>query len=96
MPFVYIVECSNGSFYTGSTRNLEKRIWEHNNGFPANFTRKRLPVKLVYSEQHESIAKAFMREKQIQGWSRKKKQALIEGKFEELLGLSRNNIRKVD
>lgn len=79
MPYMYILECADGSYYTGSTRNLEKRLWEHQNGMGANHTAKRLPVKLVYCEQCDRVDDAFYREKQIQGWSRKKKQALIVG-----------------
>jgi putative endonuclease len=76
---MYILECADGSYYTGSTRDLEKRLWEHQNGVGANHTAKRLPVKLVYCEVCDRVDDAFYREKQIQGWSRKKKQALIAG-----------------
>lgn len=79
MPYMYILECADGSYYTGSTWNLEKRLWEHQNGVGANHTAKHLPVKLVYCEEGDSIEAAYRREKQIQGWSRKKKQALIAG-----------------
>ncbi len=75
--FVYILLCADGSYYTGSTINLEKRIEEHQTGKGANHTKKRLPVELVYWEEFERIDLAFYREKQIQGWSRKKKEALI-------------------
>lgn len=77
---MYILECADGSFYTGSTKNLDRRLWEHQNLLGANYTKKRLPVKLVYFEEYSRIDEAFYREKQIQGWSRKKKLALIEGK----------------
>jgi putative endonuclease len=76
---MYILECADGSYYTGSTWNLEKRLWEHQNGQGANHTAKHLPIKLVYCEEGDSIEAAYQREKQIQGWSRKKKQALIAG-----------------
>ena len=76
---VYILECANGKFYTGSTNDLAKRFQEHQMGMGAIFTRKHLPVKLVYVKEFDRIDLAFEREKQIQGWSRKKKQALIEG-----------------
>lgn len=75
--YMYILECSDGSYYTGSTKDLEKRLQEHSTSQGANYTRKRLPVKLVYHEEYSRIDEAFYREKQIQGWSRKKKQALI-------------------
>jgi putative endonuclease len=82
--YMYILECADGSFYTGSTSDLELRLQEHQNGEGANYTRKRLPVKLVYYEEFQRIDDAFYREKQVQGWNRLKKKALIEGK-EELL-----------
>jgi putative endonuclease len=77
MPYMYILECADGSYYTGSTWNLEKRLWEHQNGQGANHTAKHLPVKLVYFEEGDRIEDAYHREKQIQGWNRKKKLALI-------------------
>lgn len=75
--FVYILKCSNNQYYTGSTIDLEKRIAEHLEGKGSNFTRKHKPVELVYQEEFSNIESAFNREKQIQGWSRKKKEALI-------------------
>ena len=74
--YMYILECSNGTYYTGSTKNLERRLQEHQNGNGANYTKKHLPVKLVYFESFSRIDEAFYREKQIQGWSRRKKEAL--------------------
>jgi putative endonuclease len=76
---MYILECSDGTYYTGSTKYLEQRILEHNNGEGANYTNKRLPVKLIYSEEYHRIDHAFYREKQVQGWTRKKKEALMLG-----------------
>jgi len=76
---MYILECADGSYYTGSTKDLERRLWEHQNGVGANHTAKRLPVKLVYFEECARIDDAYYREKQIQGWSRKKKESLIAG-----------------
>lgn len=86
--FMYILKCSDGSYYTGSTNNLEKRIIEHQSGLGANYTRKRLPVNLIYYEEYQRIDEAFHREKQIQGWSRKKKEALMNNKNELLSKLS--------
>jgi putative endonuclease len=77
MSHMYILECADGSYYTGSTIDLERRLWQHQNGLGANHTAKRLPVKLVYCEFFERVSDAFIREKQIQGWSRRKKQALM-------------------
>ena len=78
------MKCANGCYYTGSTTNLEKRLEQHKNNEGANFTKKHLPVELVYAEEFARIEDAFYREKQIQGWSRKKKEALIAGNFNKL------------
>jgi len=82
--YMYILECSDGSFYTGSTKYLDLRIRQHQSGEGANHTKKHLPVKLIYYEEFSRIDHAFYREKQVQGWSRKKKEALIDGEFERL------------
>ena len=82
--FIYILQCADGSYYTGSTVDLERRLAQHQAGEGANYTKKRLPVKLVYYEKLARIDKAFYREKQIQGWSRKKKDALIAGRTDKL------------
>ena len=85
---MYILLCSNGQYYTGSTKDLDRRLAEHQNGEGANFTRKHLPVVLVYYEEFDRIDVAFYREKQVQGWSRKKKEALINGETNKLHDLS--------
>lgn len=82
--WMYILECSGGSYYVGSTKNLELRLAQHKAGEGANHTKKRLPIKLVYCEEYDRIDFAFYREKQVQGWNRKKKEALIEGIPEKL------------
>ncbi|MFY7670204.1 GIY-YIG nuclease family protein [Tenacibaculum sp. MEBiC06402] len=82
--YLYILECCDGSFYTGSTLDIEVRLKEHQEGNGAIYAKKRLPVKLVYLEKFTSIEKAFHKEKQIQGWSRKKKLAIIEQNFDLL------------
>lgn len=86
--YMYILKCADGSYYTGSTKNLEKRLAQHQNREGANYTKKKLPVKIVYLEEFDRIDDAFQREKQVQGWSRKKKEALINGKYNELPKLS--------
>jgi len=93
MPSMYILECADSSFYTGSARNLAKRFIQHMIGEGCNHTKTRLPVKLVYCEYYTRIDDAFNREKQVQGWSRKKKLALIEGRDTELPELARNRRR---
>lgn len=86
--YMYILECADGSYYTGSTKDLERRLQQHQSGEGANHTKKHLPVKLVYFDEFDRIDHAFYREKQVQGWSRKKKEALINGDFESLSPLS--------
>lgn len=81
--FAYIVRCSDGSYYVGSARgDLEKRIAEHNAGTYRGYTSSRRPVKLVWAEYFERITDAIAAERQIKGWSRAKKEALIRGDFE--------------
>lgn len=86
--YTYILLCSDGSYYTGSTKELEVRFEQHQKGEGANYTSKRLPVELIYVEEYQRIDTAFYREKQIQGWSRAKKEALINGKLEKLENLA--------
>jgi putative endonuclease len=95
MPFMYILECCDGSFYTGSTVNLAKRLKEHETGVGANHTKKRLPVKLVYFEEYKRVDEAFYREKHVQGWTHKKKKALVEGNHDALPGLAKKVFRTV-
>jgi len=87
--FVYILECSDRSYYTGVTSELEKRINEHNSSYYKGYTSSRLPVKLVYSNRFTNVNDAINAEKQIKGRSRAKKEALIIGDFELLRKLSK-------
>jgi putative endonuclease len=89
--FMYILRCGNGLYYVGSTTNLEKRLEQHHLGEGANFTRKHLPVTLVYFENFDRIDEAFEREKQAQKWSRAKKEALINRDIKALKELSKGN-----
>ncbi|MES2543808.1 MAG: GIY-YIG nuclease family protein [Bacteroidota bacterium] len=89
--WIYILECSDGTYYTGSTNNLELRLEQHQNGLGSNHTKKHLPVILLYFEEFDRIDKAFYREKQIQGWSRKKKEALMESNLNNLKAFSKNH-----
>ena len=88
MPFVYILRCSDDSFYVGSTWDLERRVGEHSLGLGAAYTRRRRPVELVWSAWYDRVDEAYAAEKQIQGWSRAKRQALIDGRTELLSVLS--------
>jgi len=87
---MYIVECSDGSFYAGSTKDLNRRMEQHKAGEGAAHTEARLPVKLVYYECFNCIEDAFHREKQVQGWRRDKKIALIQGEHEKLKSPARS------
>ncbi len=82
--YMYILRCANGQYYTGSTKYLQRRLAQHQQGEGANFTKKHLPVELVYYEEYNRIDTAFYREKQVQAWSSKKKEALIKGDFNRL------------
>lgn len=86
--FVYILKCSDDSYYAGVTNNLEKRINEHQSGLIKGYTSSRLPVKLVFSEKFSDINHTIRFEKQIKGWNRKKKEALINRNFDLLVTLS--------
>jgi len=87
--FVYILKCSDGSYYTGVTNDLNRRLFEHQNGIIKGYTSNRLPVELVYSASFNNISDAIRFEKQIKGWSRRKKEALIAGDFNLLKQLSK-------
>jgi putative endonuclease len=87
--FVYILKCADNSYYTGVTNNLDRRMYEHSNSFnPNSYTSKRLPFELVFYHVFYSPMQAISFEKQIKGWSRKKKEALINGNWELLHGLA--------
>ena len=88
--YMYILKCADNSYYTGSTRNIESRLYQHENGKGSKYTSTRLPIKLVCLEEYERIDEAFAREKQVQGWNRKKKEALIDNEYEKLPELSKS------
>ena len=94
--YVYILHCSDDSYYTGVTNNIERRLHEHQTSFNLNsFTSNRLPVKLVYHCQFSDINQAILFEKRLKKWSRAKKEALIEGRLEDLPLLSKKKFKKV-
>ncbi len=87
---IYMLRCAHGSYYIGSARlGLERRLSEHNSGTYGGYTSKRLPVELVWSEHFLDITDAIAVERQIKGWSRAKKEALIRGDFESLRSLAK-------
>ena len=89
MYYMYILECSNGQYYVGSTQDLDLRLKQHRAGEGSVFTKKHLPVKLVYYEEFQQIDEAFNREHQVKRWNRQKKEALINNQPELLPKLSR-------
>ena len=89
--WVYMLKCSDGSYYVGSARGetLDKRIAEHQSGALGGYTSTRRPVQLVWSEWFQSITDAVCVERQIKGWSRAKKQALIAHDYHRLPELAK-------
>ena len=90
--YTYLLRCSDGKYYAGHTDNLEQRIAQHQSGAIGGFTSERLPVELVWSERFPDRDQAFAAERQIKGWSRAKKEALIAGDYEALRSLSRKEV----
>jgi putative endonuclease len=84
-----MLRCSDGSYYTGQTDNLEQRIAEHHNGEVDGYTSTRLPVRLFFSHEFATREEALACERQIKGWSRKKKEALARRDWAELSRLAR-------
>ena len=87
--WMYILLCSDGTYYTGSTNDIDERIIQHQAGDGALYTKRRLPVTLLYYEEFPRVDQAFYREKQVQGWRRKKKEALMKGAEDLLPELAR-------
>ena len=90
MYYVYILKCSDNSFYTGITNNIERRLIEHNTKRSFSYTYKRLPVELVWYLECVKPDEAINIEKKIKGWSRKKKEALINENWDDLVRFSKN------
>src|SRR5215207_1057637 len=89
--FVYILRCADDSYYVGSAtgEDLTKRIAEHQTGAYPGYTSTRRPVRLIWSEHFDRITDAIAVERQLKGWSRAKKEALIRGNWEQLKLLSK-------
>ena len=89
--FVYILRCSDGLYYVGSTRGyLEMRVAQHNAGTYGGFTKSRRPVTLIFAQEFDRITDAIAPELQLKGWSRAKKEALMRGDTDALMRLSRS------
>ena len=92
---VYILFCADGSYYTGSTHDMQRRLFEHQEGLsPAAYTFRRRPVKLVWTEEVETFDEALLHEHQIKGWSRAKKEALIRGDFQAIHEIVRDERKR--
>ncbi|MCA0418939.1 MAG: GIY-YIG nuclease family protein [Proteobacteria bacterium] len=89
--WLYIVKCNDGSFYTGTTRaDVATRIGQHNAGLRSDsYTFTRRPVSLVFAEHFPNILDAISMERRVKGWSRRKKQAMIDGRWDELPELAK-------
>ena len=93
--YVYILLCSDNSYYVGVTNNIERRLNEHQTGYNATaYTHDRRPVKLVFTQSFQYIDKAIEFEKQVKRWSRAKKEALINYEWEKLPGLAKKKVFK--
>ena len=88
MHFVYILQCSDDRYYIGSTHDVLKRLEVHRSGEGPLFTSRRLPVRLIYQESFATLEEAVRREKQLKGWSRAKKAALVSGNLKSLSNLA--------
>ena len=88
MPWVYILQCRNGALYVGSTPNLEHRIAQHQAGEGGRWTATRLPIRLVFAQEMPTLENVFHAERQIKGWRRAKKRALIQGNYAALRELA--------
>ena len=94
MPFTYILRCADDSYYVGSTRGeLMARVRQHDVGTGSQYTASRRPVALVWAAKFDRVTEAFAMEKKLQGWSRSKREALIEGRFGDLPRLSASGPR---
>ena len=92
--FAYILLCADGSYYTGHTEDLETRVADHHAGRFGGYTRKRRPVRLEWSQEFVTRYEALSAERQIKGWSRAKKRALIAGDWDRLSNLARNRQKR--
>ena len=90
MFWVYILRCADGSYYTGHTDNLEARIGQHQTGECEGYTTTRRPVELAWSQECVTREEALSAERQIKGWNRKKKEAMMRGDWAEVSRLAQS------
>ncbi len=96
MFWIYILQCSDGSYYTGHTENLEIRLASHQSGNVISYTSTRLPVKLMFSQALTTREEAISAERQIKGWSRAKKEAMMQGDWQRVSELAKSSNNKID
>jgi putative endonuclease len=92
--WLYILRCADDSYYVGSTTNVEARVLTHQAGDGGDYTSKRLPVTVVYAEEFATLHDAFLAERQVKGWTRAKKEALIRRDYGALPELAMNSVLK--
>lgn len=92
--WIYILRCADGSYYTGHTDDLEKRVAEHKSGACGGYTTLRLPLELAWSQPCATREEALSAERQIKGWSRKKKEAMMRGDWIAVRQLAKKNFSK--
>ena len=93
--FTYILRCSDGTYYVGHTDNLDARMAQHSDGAGCRYTAKRRPLTLLWTADGQTRDAAFGMERQLKGWSRAKKEALMRGEFDALPGLARGRSRSL-
>jgi predicted GIY-YIG superfamily endonuclease len=91
--WMYILQCADGCYYVGHSDNLEDRVMQHQSGAASGYTKCRRPVGLAYAQEFPTRDEAFAAERQVKGWARKKKEALIRGDWQELQRLARGRQR---
>ena len=92
--WVYILRCADGSYYTGHTNNLEKRMGEHQTGACCGYTATRLPVELAWCQECARREEALAAELQIKGWNRKKKEAMMRGDWSNVSSFAKKDFSK--
>jgi putative endonuclease len=95
LGYLYVLRCADGSYYVGSTTNMEVRLAQHHAGEGGSFTAERLPIELIYSAEFPTLHEAFLAERQVKGWTRAKKEALIRGDYQVLVELSRSRTQRL-
>ena len=93
--YVYILKCSDNTYYTGVTSNLNNRVTQHKSGIYKNsYTHQRRPVELVFYAEFTDITIAIEKEKQLKKWSKAKKEALMNNEYDSLINLAKKKFKK--